>query len=405
MNRNGWRRLPAGRTFTVIKNAIFIGTVLLLLSGTAFGKNIHHVPPGGIAELYVGAPLSGNIPAFTGTPLTRPFFFTRGYRILYLAHVFPGEEYTLGLTFPPALQKLGVALFDRWPYLPGAKRVNLPAGPVVRTNPDQTAFQWRLGISPRSTGYVLYILIEASSLSKRFAALPHSIYLYSPTFQPMNLPGRGITRLQGPRSFFLTDSSMVFDFAEPGTTEKSWDFSHLPIPGDLVQNGRFTEGLDYWEIFSEKESDGRFDTVSLHPGEVGFSSRGHAPAQGIRQRMNVDVAKSRSLILRTDVKVDSQSAPLSENSAPLEILVEYEDVDGAKHAHGIAFSVSGPVRKLPGREFRIIPKGQWFRYMTDLARLTPRPQKIRSLSILGSGLSVRDARIREIHLINREAGQ
>ena len=373
-------------------------------------QSIQHFGEGRCRELYVNdIPDFGKIPC-EDTLLSRGFHFPSGYSALYLAEVMPGREYTLGFSCPAENQKVAVSLFDRWPYAPGAKRVDLPAGPAVRTNYRMMEYLWRVSISPRSTSTLLYIVIEIGPLDRTITSMPYAVFITTPPTRPLSIMGRGITFLQGPRNFVLVSERALVSYVveRPRPILDPSVLPILPIPGDIIKNGWFKDGLNHWHPHRNYEVSQDVDSFSLHQEGLRIWSSSTREKEGILQIIDTDVMDAEVVILRADVRLTKQTlggTGPDGGEAPVAIAICYEDVEGVDHCNDNAFWMGfyslepeEPNRSTNGQK---VPEGLWYRYLVDLGQLDPRPKTIKYVSLEGSGWPEREGWVRDVHLIKR----
>lgn len=385
-----------------------LSMILLLLAGWAGAEAAvqNPVPNTGdwfVTELFVnGAPYApGQGPL---APSTR---YLDGYYSMYLVEVLPGQ-YTLGLSCSVGLQPVRVYLSDRWPYAPDSRRIALPMGPTVRTHPKILEYRWQLGISPGSTSTVLYVLVERAS-GKACAA--HSIYVAAPPILPGTTLEPGVSYLQGPSDLTLvgdqTYASYVLGRPQP-PAGSSPRLPRLPLPGDLIKNGAFTEGLNHWQSHNNYETAREATSVSLRQEGLRIWSDQKPDREGVLQLINADVSEARALILRADVRVSRQAqggtGPQG-REAPIAIAVCYQDVKDDEYCHQANAwkGFYGLEPKEPGetRNGQKVPQGLWYRYQADLMQLDPKPKFIKYVSLEGSGWPEREGWVRDVHLIKR----
>ncbi len=77
----------------------------------------------------------------------------------------------------------------------------------------------------------------------------------------------------------------------------------MPLPGDIVGNPDFSQGLLDWQAVSGDRPVTRADFVRSTSQGLELSGRDVPALGGVRQRLGVDVANARNLILRPDSKV------------------------------------------------------------------------------------------------------
>ena len=362
-------------------------------------------------ELYVnGGSLSGNMAA-RNSLLGGVSNFPGAYSTIYVAEVFPGSEYTLGLSYQAKNQRVAVTLFDRWPYESGSKIVRLPAAPVVKTHYTEIKFRWQIGISGESTGTLLYILVETEPTGRSLHPMSHNIFLVTPSIKPSATVGEGATFLQGPEAFVLVGEQMPVSYVveKPQVDREDSRLSPgIALPGDLIRNGSFHEGLNYWLPHRnyEKTEDITFSLIEKEGLKLWSSSDSNR--SGLMQIVNANVADASALILRADVKVTKQTlggTGPNKKEAPIAVAICYEDTEGGKHCGDnnywkgfYALEATEPNRAENGQ---MVAEGLWHRVILDLMQLKPRPGTIRYISIEGSGWPEREGWARDVHLVKR----
>ena len=330
---------------------------------------------------------------------------------LYLLAVQPGTSYTLGLHFPSGQQKVRVRLYDRWPSAPGAKEIRLPMGPVVKTNPNGLRYYWRFSISPESTGSDLYITVEAAAPAGFPEPVPYALFITSPPLIPSQIVGQGITFLQGPRNFRLVGEETLWVYAVERTeppAEAERQFPLLPLPGDLIKNGTFGEGLNHWQPRREGKAVDSLHTLSVQPEGLHLYSASEHGREGIRQEMHHHVSGAASLVLRAEIKVTRQTqggTGQAGRQAPVLISVGYLDAEGQEHrgsgAYQAAFYLWESDSHQKGRHGQQVEKDRWVRFQTDLLQLEPEPKIITYIDIEGVGGPEREGWVREVHLLQQ----
>lgn len=334
------------------------------------------------------------------------FHYADGYTLLYLVNIPPGS-YTLGLTCPPLNQR--VSVFDRWPYDGRARRIELPMGPSVRTHPPRTEYRWNLGISPRSSSTALYVVVEVPRAPNGLTPFPHTVFLSSA--RPFGQSRKGVTCLRGPADLMLVSEREMVAYAveKAAPTIDTSQLPALPIPGDLIQNGRFKDGLNAWTPHRDYRPVKASDAFALLT--EGLRLSGGQGRAGIMQRINADVTGAAALILRADVRVNRQTqggTGPDGREAPVAIAVCYTDAAGREHCRGSGFwrgfYALAPEEPNGNANGQKVPQGMWYRFIFDLMQLTPPPKTIHSVALEGAGWPEREGWVREIHLI-RTAGK
>lgn len=375
-------------------------TTALAGSGTAAGG-------WQVTELRLNTPTTGGAWYGAASPLSRGLNVNSGYIALYAVEVLPGLDYTVQLTAPHGLNGIHVSIYDRWPLLLKAHAVPLPTGPVVVTpHARQVTYRWRVGVSPRSTGSLLYVLVQYPRDPVRRRAFAPRLLVASPPIESSHHVGRGVTYLPGPRQLVLYGDRVpvayVFHPAAsdgPSRPRPAWT-----MPGDLVSNGRFAGGLKNWvplNINSAQKARPAVDAAGL----------ALPSGTGVRQQLDTDVSDAESLILWTDVRLDGAAEDALDHGRPgFAVVLCYQDEQGEHHCGDRAYRVdfyteSGKGRDSPlksdvsGTQQRV-PAGRWVRYQTDLLDIDPPPARIDSVALRG-GLGAQHARVREVHIILR----
>lgn len=356
------------------------------------------------------APYSAAVPcARSGRPLPDPY--PQRHAAIYVVELLPGLAYELGFRVPAELSDLQVSLFDRWPFSAGAKRASLPMGPSVRTRREHLSYIWHFSISPSSRSTVMYVLVKTRPPDCRLHhAINHSIWVASRGKGPASLPAAGITHLQGPTNFVLMgDTDNLAYVVEPsaGGPVARADFQPLPIPGDLVRNGRFKQGLNHWIPHRDHEPHPDIDSFSLEDTGLRLYARGPFK-EGLMQRIEADVKDAEALVLRADVMVTRQTmggtGPTG-REAPVAIAICYRNADGeeccGERLFWQGFYALAPAEPMQETDGRKVPAGQWYRYIFNLMQLNPKPAFIYYMAVEGAGWSEREGWIGNIHLIKR----
>ena len=386
----------------------------ILAAGLMAATPVHASTPWGsrwhVVELMLDArPYPGAIP-YRNSWLNKSHHISGGYAVLYSIELIPGGLYTLGLSCPSYASDMAVVLFDRWPGSPGSRMINLPMGPLVRTNTKSLEYRWNLGISPHSTSTLLYVSVEGRPSKPKHRELPHTVFIRSTPTKPASRVGRGITYLQGPQNLILTgERQQVAYLVRKPEVERMAEAEPssmvMAIPGDLVQNGWFTQGLNYWKPHRNYEVSQDVKTFSLDKDGLSiFSSTSHE-REGIIQQLDVDVSEADTLILRADVRVDTQTlggtGPQG-RQAPIAIAIGYETGTGESAAKERifwqGFYCLEPKEPNLSKNGQKVPQGLWYRYILNLMQIEPRPERIRFMALEGSGWPVRDGCITDVHL-------
>jgi hypothetical protein len=339
----------------------------------------------------------------------RGFHYANSYSLIYLVNVVPGA-YSIALSYPAQDINLKpvVSIFDRWPYDPMARWYDLPMGPMVQPLRKTVEYNWSMGVSPASTSTLLYITVEVPAAAYGTNVFPHEIYLMSPPTSPMYTTARGVTYLSGPTDLVLTSGQAPVSYVV-SSTETKFDPNALPpmpIPGDLVKNGSFRNGLNGWTPHRDRSAADNVQSFSLKDGALKIASTQGSAREGVMQKVDADVTGASSLMMRADVKVTEQTSGglgPEGRDAPIGIAVGYRDAAGREASRNLVFwqgfyaaASDNPDRDMAGQK---VPKGDWYRYMFDLMQLDPKPATILYIWLEGSGWPSREGWIRDVHLI------
>ncbi|HNY63843.1 MAG TPA: hypothetical protein PKM41_00275 [Deltaproteobacteria bacterium] len=391
------------------------GLLLLLLAclcAPANAQTVFDVGPARpyrhVYELLMGAGHTRhNYQAIAG----RGFHYANSYSLIYLANLLPGS-YSIALSYPRGNVNLlpVVSVFDRWPYDPGARWYDLPMGPTVASGKKKMEYRWSLGVSPASTSTLLYITVEVPADAYGPNFFPHELYVTGPS-SPMYPIGReqDVTFLTGPTDLVLTSGSAAASYVvdTPAKTFDTKALPPMPIPGDLVKNGAFTDGLNNWTPHRNRVPASDVKSFALKDGSLAIGSTQGRDREGVMQKVNADVSDAKSLILRADVKVTEQTqggTGPEGRDAPMAIAVGYRDISGRETKKDLVFwkgfyalESDNPDRDITAGQK--VPKGDWYRYIFDLMQLDPKPATILFISLEGSGWPSREGWVRNVHLI------
>ena len=325
------------------------------------------------------------------------------YMAVYMAAVEPGQMYDLGLRLQAELNtRIRVAVFDRPPWAAGARRFDLPMGPVVRTVSPEVEYRWHVGISPHSEGHTMFITIEAApGTPAEWHRLWYAIYLARAPRRPMDSFGRGVTYLSGPSDLVLARGEerplMVVVAPEPsagggGPAGTGW------VP-NLIRNGDFGRGLEGWELFPGDDT-----TVAgrVAVDDSGLMVRGGATPVGVRQVLQRRVTPGRPLLLRVAVRLERERGTAGDaGAAPaLEVSVCYLDEGDEEHCGARAWRRRFVTEAAGGSGTQTVrvPPGVWYEFEDDLGRLSPAPVVITSVGVTGGAAAEGVARVRGIWL-------
>lgn len=389
-----------------LRSGVFL-LVLLCLCMQAQAQTVFDVGPSRHRHVYE-LPVGGGYPYHHQSAVSgKGFHYANSWSMIYLVNVLPGS-YSLALTCPADINmKPAVSIFDRWPYDSNARPYTLPMGPTVMPAGKKAEYRWGLGISPASTSTFLYIIVEVPAGTGRQGFFPCEVFITGQT-SPMYTMKRGITFLSGPENLVLTSGQGSISYAvdTPGQTFNPDALPPMPIPGDLVQNGAFRDGLNHWTPHRDRVPADNIKSFSLKDRVLRIESVESRNREGLMQKINEDVSDVKSLILRADVLVAEQTqgglGPEGKD-APIAIAVGYRDASGREEKKDLVFWKGfyclEPEDTAKSGEGQKIPKGEWYRYIFDLMQLDPKPASILFISIEGSGWPGRQGSAREVHLI------
>ena len=324
-----------------------------------------------------------------GSAMNEAWPMPGSYTAVYVADVMPGQTYDLGLRLRAELNtRVHVAVYDRIPWSPKAKRQELPMGPVVRTQSPDVEYRWHIGISPRSAGRSMFISIELASGPGQSREIWYAVYMGQSSRRPMDARGRGITYLAGPDDLVLAASSehprvLVI------TPAPSIGGNATQVTGwapNLIHNGGFRQGLDGWELLP---GDDNAATGLVSVDNDGLIIRGgHGTAHvGVRQVLQRRVVPGQPLLLKMAISMeqDPLKAAASEE-APLEVSACYLDMKGKEHCGARAYrrQFATTAVGVAGADILRVPRSARYVFEDDLGRLRPRPTVITSITIRGS---------------------
>jgi hypothetical protein len=287
-------------------------------------------------------------------------------------------------------------------------------GPLVRTGTKSLEYRWNLGIAPQSTSTLLYVSVEGRPTERKHMELPHTVFVRSTLTKPSSRVGQGITYLQGPQNLILTgEREQVAYLVRKPEVEREAEAETtsmvMAIPGDLVHNGWFTQGLNYWKPHRNYDINQDVSSFSLNKDGLRIFSTVSHEREGVIQQIDADVSDADTLILRADVRVDTQAlggTGPEGHQAPIAIAVGYEvDPDEESTGQNIfwqGFYCLEPQEPNISENGQKVPQGLWYRYITNLMQIEPKPKRIRFIALEGSGWPQRDGWITDVHLIMKK---
>jgi hypothetical protein len=387
------------------------GLLVVLVIGPALagGQGYRRVVP-----LQPGQqPFKGTL-AYRNSWLGNDTVYDGGYGVLYAFEVIPGHPYTLGFSCPAGAGNVAVSLFNKWPYAPDARRYTLPMGPALHSGRKTLQYRWQMGIARASRDTLLYVAVEVPSKEPVRDKFAHTIFLSDQPARPMSSMNRGVTYLRGPADLVLVGSQQPIAYVvqEEEKTAAGVMATPLPIPGDLIQNSAFSEGLNYWQPHRDGLQNQDVTGIVLETEGLKFSSDTPSPGEGIVQRIEKDVSDAQALYLRADIKVVRQAlggTGPDGRTAPLAIAICYQDINGKAHCQKEGFW-RGFYTLEPGQEQQCangqkVPADLWYRYIFDMMQLQPKPKYIYSIALESSGWARREAWVKNIHLIKKGTAQ
>jgi hypothetical protein len=395
---------------------LVIAAILLLTTGLARAELVYReeTVTKRVVELSVNdTPLVARFPFALTSPLDRGFHYATGRHLLYAVPVLPGQFYSFGLTFPSFNQEVAVSLYDRWPWAPGARRTLLPF-PAVSGLTGPFECLWRFGISPHSSGTRVYVVLETSSpLDRGRSYLPHTVFINSSGDHWRGALGEGVHFMEGPRAFQVVgNAGQMGAVPMPAMEVPAYSVQGVPpagqdrlLPGDLLRNSRFQQGLSHWEP-SLSSAGSAAALIAVTADGLRLWSHEERGQVWVTQQLAEDVRDASALFLRAQVKVTKQTSPGlgSGREAPVAISVCYEDAGGKDHcgkkAFWQGFYILDPSEKIPDHGQRV-SSDLWYHFVTDLTQLDPRPAVITSIAIEGSGWPEWEGWVKEVHLLKR----
>lgn len=354
-------------------------------------------------------PFNGTL-AYRNRWLNNDFYYKRSYIALYSFEVIPGKDYTLGFSCPAGESNVAVSLFNKWPYAADARRFTLPMGPALHPGLKIAHFRWSMGIARDSVDTLLYVAVEVPLRDLVRDRFPHSIFLSNQPVRPMSSMGRGTTYLRGPADFLLVgnEQPIAYVVQKEEKTAAGVEAAPLPIPGDLIQNSAFADGLNHWQPHRDYLENRAVTTFVLEAEGLKLSSTGPFAREGLMQRIESDVSDAQALYLRADIKVVRQAlggTGSDGRTAPLAIAVCYRDINGKKHCQKDIFWRGFYILEPAEGQQRIngqkVPAALWYRYIFDMMQLTPKPKYIYFIALESAGWAQREAWVKNIHLIKK----
>ena len=324
------------------------------------------------------------------------------YGVVYVADVAPGQHYDLGLRLRAGPNtRLRVAVFDRPPSAPGARRYDLPLGPVVRTASPAVEYRWHLGISPHSKGRRLFITLSvAAGTPGQGHGVWHAIYLAPAPRPPMDSFGRGITYLAGPRALVLAAGGDGSPWAARDPCAVLTPAPGPCGPPNLVHNGDFRLGLAGWALIPGEKGSGA-GRVVVDGGGLVIRGADGGPQVGVTQILPRRVVASRPLLLGLVLRLDGDGAAgAPAGLAPLQVSVCYLDREDKAHCGERAYRRVFVMGKADGGGAAAVrvPRGVWYEFEEDLHRAAEGLTVVTSLSITGGGAAGVTARVRDVWL-------
>ena len=356
-----------------------------------------------VTELQPNEPVVGGVWYRTGSLLDRGMNLGDGYVALYVVEAEPGAQYTLQLKAPHSLKRIRAYVFDRWPGTAGVHSTPLPTGPaMIPAHARYVTYRWRVGVSARSRGNLLYLLVRYPQDPGRRTGLAPRIVVFSPPISPTQAIGHGVTYLQGPGGLMLADDAAMMPSMSPGVAPGRFgDMQPGWAPtGDLISNGTFAAGLKDWNPVRAGRQEGTEPRVDADGLRL-------FPDTGVSQQLDADVAHDDALVLWADVRIGR--TPHAQGSHPaLTLAVCYRDGLGHRRCgdqayRSVIYAGRMPVATEVGPERReAVPIGHWYRFRANLMQISPTPVHIESISLRGPA-HAGSAWIREVHLLPEES--
>jgi len=376
------------------------------VSGATSGYPVVALPADG--QLYLG-----QVDFVDHNPLARGGFAFKGGRdIIYLVDVEPGEAYTFGLRMPNlGRPEMDVMLFDRWPFEAEAKMQHLPTGGTLMSNQDYIEYQWHLGVSAKSPGNLLYIMVELEKPPKaEYRRFPVRAFMAYPAIDPMRSTGRGVTFARGPSNLMLQERDNRVRLVQMAQPEPDWSLDEIPVPAEIgmIHNDRFREGLSSWNILSATQNQ---KELGVSVGEQGLRlwAKDFNQSAGIEQRFAAQSPLSKTAHLTLELRVDRQTQQenfqdLGDFPLRVDLICQPTDENPNKTPQQFsrAFSVIRPTTPSPLRSMVVqVPLQSWYRYETGLSDWLPQSCRLQDIRLSGGGFPERSVQIRQIQIVTK----
>ncbi|WP_020674979.1 hypothetical protein [Geopsychrobacter electrodiphilus] len=398
-----------------IHGARFLGLVALCLASTlvpAFSAQIGGTSASPVVALPADGQLYfGQIDFGNSSPLARGGFSIKGGRhIIYLVDAEPGESYTFGLRMPNlGLPEMDVMLFDRWPNDTNAKMQHLSSGPILMSNQDYIEYQWHIGVSAKSQGNLLYLVVELKKpLKAEYRRFPVRAFWAHPPIDPMRSTGRGVTYARGPLNLMLQErdnSVRVVQMAQP---EPGWSRDDNRVPPfdiGMIHNGHFHDGLRSWNIISAAQDQ---KELGVSVGEQGLRlwAKDLDQRAGIEQNIAAQgVSAQAHLTLELRVNRQTQQDKfqgLGDFPLRLDLICQPtgKNPNETPRQFSRAFSVIRPTTPASLRSMVVqVPLKAWYRYETGLSDWLPQSCRLKGIRLSGGGFPERNVQIRQVQIV------
>lgn len=346
------------------------------------------------------------------SPLDRDgFAFKGGRHLIYLVDVEPGEAYTFGLRMPNlGRPEMDVMLFDRWPYDIDAKMQHLASGSTLMGNQDYIEYQWHLGVSAKSPGNLLYIMVELKKPRKaEYRRFPVRAFVAYPAIDPMRSTGRGVTYGRGPSNLMLQERANHMRIVQAVQPEPGWRLDEgraMPPPVGVIHNDQFLDGLVSWNLLPGTQQ-GKELGVSVGAEGLRLWADDLHQRAGVEQVLAPQALRVRPAHLVLDLRIKHQTQrenfeSLNDFPLRLDLICKTSGESQPESAQTFSrgFSVVRPAKHSPiGNQVTFVPLNVWYHYESDLTDWLPQGCHLKRIRLSGGGFPERDVRIRQVQIL------
>lgn len=335
------------------------------------------------------------------SPLQRSVFPNDACYGVYDAMVRPGGMYALNMRLPRGERDTHVYLANRWPVRGNEdlRRLsfNQTGSPLQRG-----VYRWRFGIAPGSYGGIVYVVVVAPWLCGQVS--PYYGIGLNPWQGNAGYGGSDVApvmQADGPMQLDLPAGNAAGNASGGGGHPQA----SLPLPGDMIGNPDFSQGLMDWQAVSDGRPVTKADFVRQTRQGVELAGAAGKNEVGIRQVIGKSVAHASSVILQASLMVSGARSGGDGADPGLTILVCYTDAGGHSHCGGEAFRrrfEALPPGTHPGTGIQRVPANTWYQETFNLMTLNPRPVRIDSIALIAPDQPDATARVRAVHLLARK---